>query len=262
MKPNSGLLNILTVAIVLLLIVASLAGIIYAGETYRTEEMISNFVANDMANLLIALPFLLLSLLLVHSRPKLGVLMWPAALFYVAYVYLPYVTGAGVSLLLFLHLAIFVLSVYTVIGVLLNINYSSLDSKDFNFVPHKAAAAILVILGLFVTLYQINSITKAINVKTLSDLSELGLWLADFTLAAPCLFISAWLLWQKKASGFIFGGNMLLTYGILSVGAVTLLVIKSIITKTAFDAPSAIVLGFMTIVCLVPYFYFLRSARH
>ena len=74
----------------LLMIGASIAGLLYQSSIYPTDELLLSFVPNDVVNLVIGLPILLGSMGLAWRGKLIGLLFWPGALLYVLYIYINY----------------------------------------------------------------------------------------------------------------------------------------------------------------------------
>ena len=123
-KHNLKLVYILSFIIASLMAVASIAGILFRSMIYPTDELLGNFISNDVVNLLIGLPIILGSMLLTMRGKLIGLLFWPGALFFVLYNYLIYILAMPFNLAFLLHLTLVTLSVYTII-----ILVASIDGK-------------------------------------------------------------------------------------------------------------------------------------
>jgi len=70
--------------------VISLAGIVFQSSLYASDELRQSFVANDILNLVIGLPFILGSVWSARRGKWTGLLFLPGALFYIVYNYIAY----------------------------------------------------------------------------------------------------------------------------------------------------------------------------
>ena len=86
-KRDITLAYMVSLAIALIMAIASVVGILYAQDLYSTSDQIQLSVV-DALNLVVGLPALLGSMWLAQRGRLLGLLCWPGALLYVVYRYL------------------------------------------------------------------------------------------------------------------------------------------------------------------------------
>jgi hypothetical protein len=79
-RRNLNPIYIGSVLIVVLMAIASTAGILFRSSIYPTEELTRTFVPNEVVNLIIGLPFLLGSMGLARRGQMIGLLCWPGGL--------------------------------------------------------------------------------------------------------------------------------------------------------------------------------------
>ena len=90
-KQDIKLSYINSFIIATLMTVSSVLGLLLRDQMYPSEELVLAFLPNDIVNLVIGLPILLVSMWLTSRGKLLSLLFWPGALFYVVYNYLIYV---------------------------------------------------------------------------------------------------------------------------------------------------------------------------
>jgi hypothetical protein len=95
----------LSIVASLLLAGTSLAGLLFPDSIYPTYELRDAFLANDVVNLIIGLPTLLVSMWLTRGGKLIGLLLWPGALLYILYNYIAYFIGLPVSWISVVYLA-------------------------------------------------------------------------------------------------------------------------------------------------------------
>jgi hypothetical protein len=78
-KRSLTLAFALSLVVALLVAGGSLAGLLFQGSLYPTQELRRSFVANDAVNLFIGLPILLGALWLSRRGRLIGLLFWPGA---------------------------------------------------------------------------------------------------------------------------------------------------------------------------------------
>jgi hypothetical protein len=116
-----------SLVVAVIMAVASVVGLLYSTTLYPTEVLVLSYLPSDAFNLVIGLPFLLGSLWLARRGKLVGLLCWPGALFYVLYMYIPYVVGVPFNVLFLAYLLLVVLSAYTLIGLVASV--ASIDGE-------------------------------------------------------------------------------------------------------------------------------------
>jgi hypothetical protein len=147
------LITLSSLAIALLTAVASIASLVYQDDIYPTEALRTSFLANDVVNLFIGLPILLLSMGLAGRGKVVGLLFWPGALFYGLYNYLAYLFGMPFNGMFPFYLAIVTLSIYTTIGLVAGIDGQALKNRLAGRVPEKLAGGVLTAFGILFMLF-------------------------------------------------------------------------------------------------------------
>ena len=104
-RDNLTPIYILSFLIVILMTVASVAGLLYSVFIYPTEALYRAFVPNDVINLFVGLPILLGSMWLARHDKLIGLLCWPGALLYVFYNYMAYVFAVPLNRVFQLYIA-------------------------------------------------------------------------------------------------------------------------------------------------------------
>ncbi len=253
MKEKSGFVA-LSVIIASLMAAASLAGLLYAGPIYPAGELRHWMVANEAVNVVVGVPLLLGSLWQARHGRLLGLLCWPGALFYVMYVYLAYLLSVPLGVLFLPYLLIFVLSTYTLIGLLATMDGEAVRRELDGRVPPRLFAAILLTLGGLILAREVALIASATSSHAVVDGQQLAQWIDDGALACPALLIVGAALWQRMALGYLAGPGLFLGYGALSLG-----LIPGMASASPPDASGMAVALVMAVVCLVPFARFVRG---
>ena len=68
--------------------------------------LVPGFLAQDVFNLVVALPILLGSMWLARRASLIGLLLWPGTLFYLLYTYTHYLFGAPFNPMFLAHVAL------------------------------------------------------------------------------------------------------------------------------------------------------------
>ena len=267
-SPTSNLprTHNLTLAYVSSLGVASLMALLSTfsllnrSNIYPTDELRLAFAASDLFNLFVGFPILLGSIWLARRRNLFGLLCWPAALFYVAYMYLPYLIGLPFNLLFLPYLLLVVISIYTLVGLIFSLDGNEMKRQFAKQVPARVSAGILIGFALLISIRQSAFIITALTNRLAVDALELSVWIADFLLPVPMLFIVGIQLWRRKALGYTAAPALFLGYGLLALSLIPLSLMQSFYTNASVDVWSIAVLLIMVLLCFIPLIPFYRGA--
>jgi len=238
--------------------VASIAGLLYPNDIYPTDELRRSFLANDVVNLFIGLPILLLSMWLAWRGRLVGLLLWPGAIFYGLYNYLVYLFGMPLNVMFLLYLAVVTLSIYTIIGLVAGIDGEVVKRRLSGRVPERFAGGVLVILGLPFFWRVIVVIVSALLDQVPIPKTELALLVTDF-LISPAWVIGGLLLWRRQALGYVSGTGLLFQASMLFIGAIAVLALQPFLVDTPLLLADIIALIVMGAVCFIPFGLFVRG---
>lgn len=241
-----------------LLVIASTAGLLYPATIYPTGELLDSFLVNDLVNLLIGLPILLLSMWLTRRGQLVGLLFWPGALFFVLYNYLIYLFGMPLNNFFLLYLCLVTLSLYTLIGLVAGIDGAEVQQLLTAAVPERLSGSILAGLGtLFFLRVFVVTINALIDQQPLAR-TEIALLVTDF-LTSPAWIISGALLWRRQALGYVSGLGLLFQASMLFIGLIVVLLLKPIMIPGPSALSDVLVVFIMGLICFIPFFLYLRG---
>ncbi len=250
----------LSLVVALIMTVASVVGILYRAVIYPTDKLLVPFVSTDALNLVVGLPILLGSLWLARRGKLIGLLCWPGALFYVLYVYIPYIISVPFNVLFLPHLLLVSLSGYTLIGLVASIDGEAVRQRLIGVVPARTTGGILLGLASLIVVRQVALIVTALINRTPVDAQELALWIDDFVVACPALLVVGALLWRRKTLGYVAGAGLFLQYGVLAIGLVPLMIFQALHAAAPIDVGGIVVVVVMATLCLIPFTFFARGA--
>ncbi len=251
---------VLSLIVALIMTVASVVGLLYQTAIYPTDELLLSFVPSDAFNLVVGLPILLGSMLLARRGKLIGLLCWPGALFYVLYIYVPYVIGVPFNVLFLPYLVLVTLSAYTLLGLVASIDGEVVRQRLTGFVPARISGGILVGLAILIIVRQVAVIVTALAGRTSVDAVELSSWIADFVVAVPVLLVGGILLWRRDPLGYVAGAGLLLGYGVLALSVIPFLVLQARSTASPIDVSGVVAVLVMAALCFVPFAFFVRGA--
>lgn len=257
-KRKLKLVYILTLIIASLLVVASLSGILFGSMIYPTDELFSNFISNDVVNLLIGLPIILTSMFLTVRGKLVGLLFWPGALLFVIYNYMIYLLAIPLEWAFLLNLALVTLSVYTFIVLVTSIDGKKIQQQLRGVVHERISGAILVAMGLLFMLQALGAMVDPFVNQTQITGTEFAVHVSDFAIS-PVLIIGGILLWRRKELGYVSGLGLLFQASMLFIGLIVFLIIQPLLTTTPFLVVDVLVVAIMGLICFIPLVLFIRG---
>lgn len=257
-KGNLTPLYALTLLIALLMAAVSAAGLQYRTVLYPSDELIQAFLANDVTNLLIAFPMLLVSMWLALRGNIVGLLFWPGALFFVLYTYIVYIFAMPLNVAYLPYLALVMLSLYSLVGLLTRIDKGAVQQRLAGSVPERLSGGVLALLGILFFLLVIGAISNAVISQTSITDTELALHVADF-LITPAWIICGVLLFRGKAFGYVTALGLLFQASMLFIGLIIVLLLQPFITNAPFSLVDVLMTFVLGLICFIPFSLFLRG---
>jgi hypothetical protein len=259
--PVSGrltLLYALSLVIAALVAAGSVAGLLYRTTLYPTEALRGSSVANDLVNLALVVPVLLVSVGLAWRGKLIGLLFWPGALFCVLYNEIAYVVALPLSGVFPLHLALAALSVYTLIGVVVAIDQKAVQQRLAGAVPERFCGGILVGLGVLFLVLVASTLFNALLGQAPLTEPVRGTQVAD-TIVIPSWIIGGILLWRRQELGYAAGLGLLFQGSMLFIGVIAVVLLRPLLSAVPFSLSDVVVLAIMGLICFVPFALFVRG---
>jgi len=257
-KGNLSLAYTSSIIIAILMTIASFAGYQYRTIIYPTDELVQSFVPNDVVNLFIGLPILLGSMWLAWRSQLIGRLFWMGALFFVFYNYTGYIFAIPLSWAFLLHLSLVVLSAYTFISLILNIEGEIVHQKLNGAVSEKFAGGVLAGLGLLLMLRVIGVLAGAILNGVELPKTEIAVNIADFFIT-PAWIISGIQLWRRQPFGYVTGLGFLFQGSMLFIALIVFLLLQPVLTNAPLATIDIVVVLIMGLICFIPFGIFVRG---
>ena len=244
-----------TVMLAMLMTIISLIGFIWPNMLYPGEGQADAYRVNDLVNILIGLPGVLLSIWLIKRGKLLGLLFLPGAALYIFYTYIAYLFGITFSGWSIVWGVLVVFSGMLFFRLMLNLNAVVVKNQLNGRVPAIFTGIVLAVFGTaFAGL--------AFDILSTSPLSlphpDLGLALADIVVSLVWLTGGVLLLFKKPA-GFAWGLGMLYAGVLLFVGVILLVIVRPLMSSLPFLVEDLVVLSSMALVCFVPFGLFVRG---
>jgi hypothetical protein len=258
-RHNLALIYALSFIIAILMVAASVSGLVYRTIIYPADDLLRSFVPADVVTLLVGLPVLLGSMWLARRGTLIGLLLWPGALFYVVYNYLVYVFAMPFNVGLLLHLTLVTTSAYTLVALLASIDAKRIQRHLVGAVPERGAGGVLAGLGLLFLLRVVAALVNALVAQTPLSATELALHISDW-LIAPALVIGGVLLWRRREPGYVMGLGLLFQASMLFVGLIIALMLQPLLTAAPFVLVDVVVVFVLGLICFIPFSLFVRGA--
>lgn len=248
-----------TMILMALIAGVSAAGILFPDEMYRTESLKIHMLPNDLLNLAVGLPLILISLILTRGKKLLGLLFYPGALFYITYIYTVYLLGLPVNVLFLPYLVLVVLSIYTLVILVSGINREEVREMLGGQVPIRASGVILGILTCLMVVYQGVQIVMALTKQLVIERMMAAQWIDDLVIAAPFFIWAAWHMIQRRALGYVLGAGLLLVLWVLFIGLIPIIIAEGILTGTTPSLTDILVVAVSSMICLIPLILFVKG---
>lgn len=257
-RGNLALIYASSFLIAILMAVVSVSGLLFRDILYPTDELVRTFVPNDVVNLLIGLPILLGSMWSAWRGKLMGLLFWTGALFFGLYNYIAYVFALPLSWAFLLHLALAMLSAYTLIGLVVSIDGEVVQQRLSGAVHEKIGGGVLAGFGMLFLLRVIGVVANALTTGGVIAETELAVNISDFFIG-PAFVVVGIELWRRKALGYAVGLGLLFQASMLFVGLLIFLLLQPILTTAPFAVTDVIVILAMGLICFVPFVLFIRG---
>lgn len=263
MKHNKLLLytGVLTALLVALSAAYGLFGNSYAAETKNWQVQ---GIAQDMVDIYIITPALLLSLIRTYRGSRFFAFMLGGILIFLAYSYAIYCFSVHFNNAFLLYCAVFGLSIYLFIYLLVIFPVGRAASFSNSNIPVRSTAVFMAIIALlFYGLWLSDIIPAIIHNKLPAVLAETGLLtnpvhVLDISLLLPALLICSFLLYKKHAVAFFMAPVLLVFCTLMEI---------NIILLTIMMAQKGLANGYTTVIpmgilAVLSTFFLYRFCKH
>jgi hypothetical protein len=249
-----GAARLTSVLVVVLMAVASAAGLGIPGLYQDVPEITAELRAYDLVTLALATP-LLIGALVMERRGSAGAkLVWLGLLMYACYNYAIYVFGSAFNDLFLLHVALLPMAVAAAVLLLLNLDAGSVSSRFRRGTPVRSISVVLMLVGAGLAGVWVFYSLRFAFTGALPDESELLLpiqavhlaYALDLTFFAPMCVLASILLWRRHPWGFVLATAVLVFGTLYQVNYVVALVFQAmagIPGARGFDPAEPVVVG-------------------
>lgn len=176
---------------------------LYAWDTVSSAAQMQ---ANDVVTLVIALPLLAAAAPLAFRGSLRGHLLLSGTLGYVLYTYLSMSMLTAFNPLFLVYVALFSLSLFALVLCLMAFDVAGLPARFSAHLPRRGIAALLAGTGLFLSVAWLGRIAAPWLNGTppaLENTTTMVIQALDLGLVTPVVILAAWLLWQRRAWGYL-----------------------------------------------------------
>lgn len=239
---------------------ASVAGLLLPSAIYPSQELRRSFVPNDVMNLCVAVPFLLVSAESARRGGLTGLLCLPGALLYAVYNYLAYAFALPISPVWIVDVLIAALGLWAAIALTASIDGRAIRERLRGRVPGRIAGGILAALGVLFLLQALNLTMKAAAGSTVIGRAERAVAWADM-LITPVWIATGTMLLRQRAAGYVLGLGLLAQASMLFVGLIGFLMLQPLIFGGRIGFASLAMVAGMSLVCFVPFALFMAGVH-
>lgn len=206
---------VLTTLIVLLGVVAAAGGLFLPGLYRDNSYMSSQAIGQDLVTLVVAIPALVVTLAFVRRGSARARLVWVGLLSYMCYTYTTYAFGSTFNPFFLIYVALFSLSIASLIAVLGAIDAPAWLRRFDAGTPRVAVAVFLVLVGVMVAGLWLPPILGYLGTGVLPETLVLSglptnfVYVMDLGLVLPLSLLTAALLLRREAWGYVLAGVIL-----------------------------------------------------
>jgi hypothetical protein len=223
--------------ILVLIPVATLAGLFVPGFYRDTAWMIPQARGQDLVTLLAVEPLLIVTLLAYRKRPMAATLAWAGALGYVLYTYAMYSYTTYFNALFLVYVALFSASLFALTDLLVHLDPEQVRGATRPTLPIRVIAAFCGLIGLFFLVTWLAQIVPATLQGTvpepvlLAKTPTSAVHVQDLAVALPLYLLTAVWLWGRRAWGFVLAPILLV---VADVTLLALLAMGALMSQSGF----------------------------
>jgi hypothetical protein len=215
--------SVATVVAAAAVALGSTTGLVRASDgRYDASQSVLVSPGADMANLLVVL-VVLAAMSLARRGSLTGLLVWPGAVFYLLYAYVPYLVGAAFTPLVLAYVVVVLAAVFALAWTLTSVDGAQVRLR-FAAAPARGVGAALVVVAVLAYAGLLGAALDAFG-STATEAAWRGHWVADWALGTPAMLLGGVLLWRRWPFGYVVGPGLLLVSGLGGVafaGAATI----------------------------------------
>src|SRR5918912_1809783 len=202
-----------------LLAITAVAGLLFGTRGLYTPDpaRLPAFLGQDGMTLAVVLPLLLWSVWAARRGSLPGLLLWTAALFYVAYSYAYYALDPEFNVLYLVYIAIVAMSLYGCLYLLLSTDADAVAARVSAHAPIRLAGAFLMALPTGLGLLWVAMIIAHLASGATPNRVNQVVWPMDLIVAFPAMFWGGLWLLRRQPLGYLVAAVLLVKGGMLGI---------------------------------------------
>lgn len=270
--------------IILLAVVAALAGLWpgegqpYALTNFRGEEVTINAKglyywdtvssaaqaqANDLVTLILGVPLLVISFRMALRGSLRGRLLLAGTLGFILYTYITMAFGAAYNKLFLVYVALFSLSLFAFILVMMSFDLKNLPGHFSEKLPRKWIAGVLFFAAAFLLLTWLGRIAPTVlsnEIPLLENVTSMFIQAMDLAIVVPACILAGVLLLRKAPWGYLLASVSLLKFLTLGI-AVSLMSLNMARVGVPESLPIMVVFITLALVNLIMVTFLLKNIQ-
>ncbi len=257
----------MTLILALALAVVSYFGA-FAADTYTRDaaSMAAQGQGQDLVDLFLVVPLLLVSLFFLRNGSKLWTLLFSGIVSYILYSFVIYCFGVHFNRLFLLYCLTLGASLYLFIIVIHSLNGQAVESWFAEKTPVKATGIFLAVVAAMFYLLWLRDVVPAIitdtTPKSVSDYNLLvnPVHVIDIAIALPGLLITAVLFMKRRRLGYILAPVCLVFIIILAIALAAMVIVVKL-KGISEDASIAVIFIVLAAVSFAFLYSFLKRVK-
>lgn len=257
----------LSAVLVVLLAVASGAGLFVPGLYRDAPAWAAQARGTDLVTLTLTVPALVAALTLAARGSLRAVIVWLGVLGYVLYMYVIAAFTVVFNPLFLVYVVVLSLSIFSLVAALPRLDADDLRARFARGLPVRPIAIyLLIVAALFFTTWMREIVPAIVGNTMPASLGEMNLptnpvHVLDLSLLLPLAALSGTWLWQGRPWGYLLAGVLLVTLTIVGASVVSgvLFERRSDPTVSLAPMPFLVVVPLLGLSLLVVYLRHLRQ---
>jgi hypothetical protein len=257
-----------TIAIALLVAVTAVAGLFWPA-TYARETLFSSAgaIGSDLVDLLLIVPVLLISGILGYRGSVPARLVWLGALGYMQYNFVLYAFGVHFNALFLVYCATLSLCFYATVFCLPLISLKQIAQDYGPRAPRKTTASVLLVIATLFAAFDLGEDIPALLAgRVPQSVIQVNLPVSfihclDLIFLLPGMYITAYLLFRRKASGYALAPAFLALLALMNIELVVLMVVMALKGCFGIFYPMIVSFAVVGVGCVVLLWFYFASAK-
>jgi hypothetical protein len=256
-RASIGLPTLAGIGVAFGLARAAASGILDRGEVYAQPALRDAFLANDVIDLAVVAPLLVVAALAARRGSWLATLAWPGISWLVVYVAFPYVLALPRGGLWLAYLALFTASAYLAAAGVASLDGPAVRRRLDGAVPARAIGGTLAALGVsFLALAVATLVASASRGDAAAP--SAAVFAADL-LVSPAWIVGGVALFRRTAFGYAVALGLLTQLALAFLAVVTVVAVTPLVSGGPLATTDLGVLAAMALIAAVPLVVFARG---